>query len=179
MEPLDERLLESKIFTLGYCITYRWFTHYPLQWRDPVVTILTKLSNWTSLIMQQLCTFWCDRIWNTQYHLWIIPAKMMIMNLIKPRDYDLEVWRSRDKLNYTKRNWKDRFTVWNLLLDTDLWQRLSPWPDLTQPLLNPLLTRPPPWSLHCLGPAQPSLSKEPDKSTFHSWYLIKFLISYP
>lgn len=30
VEPLDERLLESTIFTLGYCITYRWFAHYPL-----------------------------------------------------------------------------------------------------------------------------------------------------
>lgn len=45
MEPLDERLLESKIFTLDYCVTYRWFTRYPLQWRDPGLAILTKLSN--------------------------------------------------------------------------------------------------------------------------------------
>lgn len=51
--------------------------------------------------------------------------------------------------------------------------------------LNPFLTRPWPWSLPYLGPAQPRLSKEscqispPPLISDYPWYLIKFLISYP
>ena len=116
-----------------------------------------KQSKRASLMVQQWCTFWCDIIQNKHHHLRITPARVINIHLTKVRDLYSNLQDYGDGGTVIPRETKTTNAQCGTY--TDLWQRLSPWPDSSQVPLNPLSAGPWPWSSLYLGPAQPNLSR--------------------